>query len=221
VARVGLGVWELRNRDRTGEPRSGEKLLVALAPELDERLRSVGIVVAFVWRVDLTAAAGIVLGIEGFFGLDELRFGGGADLEHVDLEADGLAGERVVGVDDQRVAPDLEHTHDEVAIGPGGHELFAELELFGAVQAGLVELEAAFRLVVAEGIGRSGLHDHVRPRCDTLEAPLDRGQNLTVAVHVLDGDGAFLVVERERLTRALVVEGVAQADVVIGGDDGC
>jgi hypothetical protein len=163
------------------------------------------------------AAAAVVVVLCGALCLFDLDVGRGADLEDVDLEANALAGERVVGVDEQRIRTHLEDAHEELAVGSRGDHLDTWLELLAALEleAFAIDLEHAVGLVRTEGVFGLGHDGEVRATSFAGEAALESRQDLAVAVNVTDRDALAVVGDLRAL---LVEERVGDRDVRVGSD---
>lgn len=181
--------------------------------------RVIVIVIMAVLVIVVVIAAALVLLdalLEVGLRLGDLVFGRGAHLAHLDLEAQALAGERVVGVDHERVGADLEHAHhDLLAVGALGLEHVAGDHLVAVGKIAALDLEDRVVVALAEALFGLDREHALLTGVKALELPLEPRDDLRVAMHVGGRLALGHAIDRFAL---LVEEHVGERDERIRGD---
>lgn len=132
-----------------------------------------------------------------------------AHLDHVQLETQRHAGQRVIAVEDHLAVLDIGHGEDVrmrmlVAVRRA-FELHADLHVFRE-QVARLDLHQ-FRVILAEAIGRLDLHIHLRTGCLAVERLLDFRQRVVVAAMQVNHRLTALFDQVALRIRQLVMQG--------------
>lgn len=141
--------------------------------------------------------------------------GGGTDFADGDVEGEGFAGQRVVGVDRDGVAFDGDHDNVVGAVFAGGAEAHAGFDIGALRENRAVDLpHAAF---VAQSVGFDGRNGDVEFLAGgfAFEGFFESGHNAGVAVHVGHGGAVGGGVEH---FGAAVADFVVEENGVVFGD---
>jgi len=142
---------------------------------------------------------------EGLLGPLDLAVGRGSDFEHGDVEPENFAGQRVIGVDHARVLVDFEHREgDPLPVVRFGDELVAHRDFARVREVRPLDLEDGLGVVLAVPVGRRHDDRTKVPFRHPLDAALEPGNELPIAVQVRKRllvvgavhHGAVFVVER-------------------------